>query len=55
VTTDRLPMIEETKAIFLSYASQDAEIALRIADALRAAGFVVWFDQTCAAAMRGMS
>jgi TolB-like protein/Tfp pilus assembly protein PilF len=39
-------MIEETKAIFLSYASQDAEIALRIADALRAAGFDVWFDQT---------
>src|ERR1700745_2397265 len=39
-------MIEGTKAIFLSYASQDAEIALRIADALRAAGFEVWFDQT---------
>jgi TolB-like protein len=39
-------MIEDTKAIFLSYASQDAEIALRIADALRAAGFDVWFDQT---------
>ena len=43
---DRLPMIEDTRAIFLSYASQDAEIALRIADALRAAGFEVWFDQT---------
>jgi len=39
-------MTEDTKAIFLSYASQDAEIALRIADALRAAGFEVWFDQT---------
>jgi TolB-like protein/Tfp pilus assembly protein PilF len=39
-------MIEDTKAIFLSYASQDAEIELRIADALRAAGFEVWFDQT---------
>jgi len=39
-------MIEDTRAIFLSYASQDAEIALRIADALRAAGFEVWFDQT---------
>jgi adenylate cyclase len=39
-------MSEDSKAIFLSYASQDAEIALRIADALRAAGFEVWFDQT---------
>jgi TolB-like protein/Tfp pilus assembly protein PilF len=39
-------MIEDTKAIFLSYASEDAEIARRIADALRAAGFDVWFDQT---------
>ena len=44
--TGRLPMNEDTKAIFLSYASQDAEIALRIADSLRAAGFEVWFDQT---------
>jgi TolB-like protein/Flp pilus assembly protein TadD len=32
-------------AIFLSYASQDAEAAKRIADALRAAGVEVWFDQ----------
>ena len=32
-------------AVFLSYASQDAEAARRIADALRAAGIEVWFDQ----------
>ncbi len=33
-------------AVFLSYASQDAEAAKRIADALRAAGVEVWFDQS---------
>ena len=33
------------KAVFLSYASQDAEAAGRICDALRAAGLDVWFDQ----------
>ena len=33
-------------AIFLSYASQDAETARRICDALRAAGLEVWFDQS---------
>jgi adenylate cyclase len=38
-------MIESTKAIFLSYASQDAEIARRVADALREAEIAVWFDQ----------
>ena len=32
-------------AVFLSYASQDAEAAQRIAAALRAAGVEVWFDQ----------
>ena len=32
-------------AIFLSYASQDADAARRICDALRAAGLEVWFDQ----------
>jgi TolB-like protein/Tfp pilus assembly protein PilF len=31
--------------VFLSYASQDAEPARRICDALRAAGIEVWFDQ----------
>jgi TolB-like protein len=34
------------RAVFLSYASQDAEAARRLADALRAAGIEVWFDQT---------
>jgi Flp pilus assembly protein TadD len=33
-------------AVFLSYASQDAEVAKRICEALRAAGIEVWFDQT---------
>src|SRR4051812_24883110 len=33
-----------TKAVFLSYASQDADAAKRIADALRGAGVEVWFD-----------
>jgi TolB-like protein len=34
------------KAVFLSYAKQDAEAARRICDALRAAGIEVWFDQS---------
>ncbi|MEO6002908.1 MAG: TIR domain-containing protein [Opitutus sp.] len=38
-------MSDASKAVFLSYASQDAEPAKRIADALRAAGVEVWFDQ----------
>src|SRR5579862_8630842 len=33
-------------AVFISYASQDAEAAMRICDALRAAGIEVWFDQS---------
>ncbi|MBI5692772.1 MAG: TIR domain-containing protein [Verrucomicrobia bacterium] len=33
-------------AVFLSYASQDAEAARRICEALRAAGVEVWFDQS---------
>ena len=39
-------MTEPTGAVFISYASQDAEAAQRIADALRAAGTEVWFDQS---------
>ena len=39
-------MTESHKAIFLSYASQDAEVSRRICDALRAAGLEVWFDQS---------
>jgi len=35
----------DNKAVFLSYASQDAVAVLRIAEALRAAGVEVWFDQ----------
>jgi TolB-like protein len=38
-------MGNSTKAIFLSYASQDADAARRICAALRAAGLDVWFDQ----------
>jgi len=37
-------------AVFLSYASQDAEAAQRICEALRATGIEVWFDQS---ALRG--
>jgi TolB-like protein/Tfp pilus assembly protein PilF len=38
-------MSESPQAVFLSYASQDAEAAQRICDALRAAGIEVWFDR----------
>jgi Tfp pilus assembly protein PilF len=34
------------RAVFLSYASQDAEAAKRICEALRASGVEVWFDQS---------
>jgi len=34
------------RAVFLSYASQDAEAAQRICDALRASGIESWFDQS---------
>jgi len=33
-------------AVFLSYASQDAQAAQRICEVLRAAGIEVWFDQS---------
>ena len=35
-----------TPAVFISYASQDAEAVKRICDALRAAGIEVWFDES---------
>jgi TolB-like protein len=35
-----------SKAVFLSYASQDAEPARRVCEALRASGIEVWFDQS---------
>ena len=34
------------RAVFLSYASQDAEPAKRVCEALRSAGLEVWFDQS---------
>jgi TolB-like protein/Tfp pilus assembly protein PilF len=37
---------ESNKAVFLSYASEDAEAAQRIADALRGSGIEVWFDKS---------
>jgi tetratricopeptide (TPR) repeat protein len=38
-------MSDPGQAVFISYASQDAAAAKRIAEALRAAGLEVWFDQ----------
>src|SRR5579864_9178381 len=40
------PASTPTGAVFLSYASQDAEAAQRICAALQAAGIEVWFDQS---------
>jgi len=37
---------EPSHAVFLSYASQDAQAALKICAALRAAGIEVWLDQS---------
>jgi len=34
----------DKRAVFLSYASQDAEMARRLSEALRSAGVEVWFD-----------
>ena len=39
-------MAEALHAVFLSYASQDAEAAQRICDALRSPGVEVWFDRS---------
>jgi adenylate cyclase len=39
-------LTEATRAVFLSYASQDVEAARDICNALRAAGVEVWFDQS---------
>jgi TolB-like protein len=41
-----LPVTEPSHAVFLSYASQDAEAAQKICEALRVAGIEVWFDQS---------
>ncbi len=40
------PASAPSGAVFLSYASQDAEAAIRICEALRAAGVEVWFDKS---------
>ena len=42
---DPVPACVEHRAVFLSYASEDADTAARICLALRAAGVEVWFDQ----------
>jgi TIR domain len=34
------------RAVFLSYASQDADAIQNLCDVLRAAGIEVWFDQS---------
>ena len=39
-------MSQRNTAVFLSYASQDADAARRICDALRTAGIEVWLDQS---------
>jgi hypothetical protein len=39
-------MTESSKAVFLSYASQDAKAARHICDALQSGGIEVWFDQS---------
>jgi TolB-like protein/cytochrome c-type biogenesis protein CcmH/NrfG len=39
-------VIQSSKGVFLSYASEDAGVAKRICDALRVAGIEVWFDQS---------
>lgn len=38
-------MTVPTKAVFVSYASQDREAARRVAEGLRAEGIEVWFDE----------
>jgi TolB-like protein len=39
-------MTEPSKAVFLSYASEDAAAARRLCETLRAAGVEVWFDRS---------
>ena len=36
----------DSARVCISYASQDADAAMRIRDALREAGLEVWFDQS---------
>jgi TolB-like protein/tetratricopeptide (TPR) repeat protein len=44
-TSVSLTAMVDPKAVFLSYASQDAEAVQRVRDGLQAAGIEVWFDQ----------
>ena len=39
-------MPDANKAVFLSYAHEDADVARRIAEALRGEGIEVWFDES---------
>ena len=39
-------MTDSPQAVFLSYASEDADAAQRISDALRGAGIEVWLDRS---------
>ncbi|MBS0374749.1 MAG: TIR domain-containing protein [Proteobacteria bacterium] len=39
-------MSAASKAVFLSYASEDSEAATRLAEGLKSAGIEVWFDRT---------
>jgi TolB-like protein/Flp pilus assembly protein TadD len=41
-----MTMTEPSRAVFLSYASEDADVAQRICEALGAAGIEVWFDKS---------
>lgn len=41
-----MPRTESAQAVFVSYASQDAQAARRLCEALRAAGAEVWLDQS---------
>jgi TolB-like protein/Flp pilus assembly protein TadD len=45
-TGGRASVTQSSKAVFLSYASQDTGVARRMCDALRVAGIEVWFDQS---------
>jgi TolB-like protein/tetratricopeptide (TPR) repeat protein len=45
-TQDEMPVTEPSRAVFISYASEDAEAAWRICEALGAAGIEVWFDKS---------
>ncbi len=45
-TAPASPQSKPKGAVFLSYASQDAQAARRIGEGLRAAGIEVWFDES---------